>query len=184
MFTNDPKPSDIGRRGGSFANSRWTAPASTKGDKPIGLSKSSIKRLPAVDFSKQPQAESELDSATIGRAMTGPSDPRWVMAIRTASVMQGAILPPQNREKLIKLGKILNLSPFDTNLIIAIIQDQARRGYQPQYCPTAGEPQLRMIALPRHSDPATSRSRRALYIALAITAIVGLELIALWMIIP
>ena len=46
------------------------------------------------------------------------------------------------------MARAFGLSAFDANLIIAIVQDQARRGYAPAFCPTAGEPQLRMVPLP------------------------------------
>jgi hypothetical protein len=82
-------------------------------------------------------------------AITDTADPRWVLAVRTAEALEGAILPPEKRERLIRLGRVMGLSPFDAALVIAIVQDQARRGYAPAYCPTAGESQLRMVPRPR-----------------------------------
>lgn len=76
------------------------------------------------------------------------TDPRWVFAVRISEKLEGAILRPDKRDQLIKLGKVLGLTAFDANLIIAIVQDQARRGYEPSYCPTAGEAQLRMVPMP------------------------------------
>lgn len=81
--------------------------------------------------------------------ITGPADPRWVLAIRTAHVMQGEILPPQHREALMRQGKAMGLTAFDCSLILAIIQDRARRGITLDQCPAESEPQLALIPLPR-----------------------------------
>jgi hypothetical protein len=55
-------------------------------------------------------------------------DPRWVLAMQTKSRLQGATLTPERRDQLMTSGRKLGLRPFETNLIIAIVQDQARRG--------------------------------------------------------
>jgi len=57
-----------------------------------------------------------------------PNDPRWVLAIRTNELMQGPLLRPEHRENLLRLGRMLGLTPFEANLVLAIVQDQARRG--------------------------------------------------------
>ncbi len=107
--------------------------------------------------------------------ITGPTDPRWVLAVRTAEQLQGDVLAPERREKLNKLGKLMGLSPFAINLVVAIVQDQARRGYEPHDCPTASEPQLRMIALPDQSR----RRTRALRTALAVATLLAVELVVI-----
>ena len=56
------------------------------------------------------------------------TDPRWVLALRTQEQLQGPILSPNRRDKLIRLGRTMGLGPFESNLVIAIVQDQARRG--------------------------------------------------------
>ncbi|MFT3685962.1 MAG: hypothetical protein QM783_13750 [Phycisphaerales bacterium] len=61
-------------------------------------------------------------------------DPRWALAVRTNSLLQGgraAILPPESRKFLVSLAKDINLRPFDANLVIAIVQDAARAGHDP-----------------------------------------------------
>jgi hypothetical protein len=119
----------------------------------------------------------------IGQPIGSPSDPRWIVAMRTAQAMEGSILRPEKRELLIMLGKRLGLSPFDANLIIAMVQDQARRGYAPEYCPTAAEPQLRMVPLPRGGlTRATGRPSRALLVAGVLAIILAVELVlAFWL---
>lgn len=57
-----------------------------------------------------------------------PTDPRWVLAVRTQQVLQGTVLRPGDRQELLRVGKLLGLSPFDANLVVAIVQDRARRG--------------------------------------------------------
>lgn len=76
------------------------------------------------------------------------TDPRWVLAISTAQMMQGDVLPPNKRETLMSQGKAMGLSPFDCSLILAIIQDRARRGIALDQCPSASESQLALIPLP------------------------------------
>ncbi|MBY0311545.1 MAG: hypothetical protein K2W85_05715 [Phycisphaerales bacterium] len=56
-------------------------------------------------------------------------DPRWVLAVQVKRAIEGgraAVLPPEARERLIALGGRLGLRPFDTSLVIAVVQDGAR----------------------------------------------------------
>lgn len=112
--------------------------------------------------------------------ITDPTDPRWVLAIRTSESLQGTILGPEKRERLVKIGKMMGLTAFDANLVIAIVQDQARRGYAPEYCPTAGEAQLAMVPLPKRDASETeARTRRIGIICGVISVLVGIELMLL-----
>lgn len=63
--------------------------------------------------------------------------------------MQAEILPPQQREALMRQGKAMGLTAFDCSLILAIIQDRARRGISLDQCPAESETQLALIPLPR-----------------------------------
>ena len=56
------------------------------------------------------------------------SDPRWVLAARAYSQLQGSALTPERRQRVLRTAEQLGIRPFDANLIIAIVQDQARRG--------------------------------------------------------
>ena len=112
--------------------------------------------------------------------ITGPADPRWVLAVRTAELLEGAILPAEQREKLIKVGTLMGLTPFGSNLVIAIVQDQARRGHKAEYCPTACESQLVVVPLSGSSRRLLDlRGRQILYVAALITAIIAVELLVL-----
>ena len=57
-----------------------------------------------------------------------PTDPRWVLAVRVWSQLDGSALTPDRRERLLATARRLGLRPFDANVIIAVVQDHARRG--------------------------------------------------------
>lgn len=59
--------------------------------------------------------------------ITRASDPRWVLALRTADLLEGPVLTHDKRQRLLRLGRLMGLSPFSANLVIAIMQDRARR---------------------------------------------------------
>lgn len=59
------------------------------------------------------------------------ADPRWVLAARAASLLEGgraALLTPDRRRRLMSLADRMGLRPFDASLVIAIVQDSARTG--------------------------------------------------------
>lgn len=57
-----------------------------------------------------------------------PTDPRWVFAARTLSQLDGSALPPRRRDSLMKTARQLGIRPFDASVIMALVQDRARRG--------------------------------------------------------
>jgi hypothetical protein len=57
-----------------------------------------------------------------------PTDARWRLAIETQGALQGAMLAYEDRKRLLSLATRLGIRPFDANLILAIVQDRARRG--------------------------------------------------------
>lgn len=80
------------------------------------------------------------------------------------------------------MGKVFGLTEFDANLIIAVVQDQARRGHRPAICPRMGEPQLRMIPAPsRQSIFGKTPVQRWVTISLALVVLSAAELVALWL---
>lgn len=58
-------------------------------------------------------------------------DPRWVLAVAVHQRMTGSTLRPDARAKLLKMGRAMGLNAFQCNLVIAVIQDAARRGRGP-----------------------------------------------------
>jgi hypothetical protein len=65
------------------------------------------------------------------KPIKNPSDGRWVLAVRTAESIRHGRLAADKRERLLKLGKLLGLSPMDTNRIISVIVAHADRGIAP-----------------------------------------------------
>lgn len=98
---------------------------------------SSISRQPMLRLVAEPGHDADLSAqrrqAAIEtrlaalRSDLDPSDPRWVLALRTKHQLQGAALNPQRRDKLLKLANRIGLRSFDANMVIAIVQDEARR---------------------------------------------------------
>ncbi len=81
-----------------------------------------------------------------------PADVRWVLAVRTQSLLQGTALTPERRERVLRTAKHLGVRPFDANLIIAIVQDHARRGESL----SGAAPTLAMVR-----DPGMAREKRS-----------------------
>ena len=57
-----------------------------------------------------------------------PGDARWRLAIETSRRLQGVLLPFEDRRRILALANRLGVRPFDANLIVAVVQDRARRG--------------------------------------------------------
>lgn len=57
-----------------------------------------------------------------------PCDPRWQVALEAARQMQGPLLTFERRRTVLALAHRVGVRPFDTHLIIAAVQDRARRG--------------------------------------------------------
>lgn len=57
-----------------------------------------------------------------------PTDPRWVVAVRTYSQLQGSTLTPERRRHVQSTASLLGVRPFEANVIMAIVQDHARHG--------------------------------------------------------
>jgi hypothetical protein len=96
----------------------------------------------------------------MGQPITGPADPRWVLATRTAEQLEGDVLRAESRAALIRLGRLMGLSIFDANLIVAIVQDQARRGRVSERVAEEAEAQLALVELPLAARVSASLRRR------------------------
>lgn len=104
---------------------------------------------PAASYAARRQTEREIESENKAASMSA-LDPRWALAVRANTLLQGgraAILPPESRRFLVSLGKDINLRPFDSNLVIAIVQDAARAGYDP--LGAEARMRLKMVPEPR-----------------------------------
>lgn len=77
-------------------------------------------------------------------AAMDPRDPRWRLAMQTQAQLQGPTLSPERRDRLMRNARSLGIRPFEANLVIAIVQDRARRGESA----SNAAPALRLISEP------------------------------------
>ncbi len=108
-----------------------------------------------------------------------PNDARWRLATETQQALQGAVLAYEDRRALLALAHRLGIRAFDANLILAIVQDRARRGESLQSAaPT-------IAVLPRPTSAASSAMPSSVTLlwvaAIAIAMLVDSILIA-WII--
>ena len=54
--------------------------------------------------------------------------PQWLFAGHVLKALEGSVLPPQRRKELLEKSRQLGIRDFDANLVIAVVQDRARRG--------------------------------------------------------
>ena len=103
-----------------------------------------------------------------------PRDPRWVLAMRTYSQLQGAALTPERRARVMRTAQHLGLRPFDANLIIAVVQDHARRNESPGVAQDA----LRLIG---RASPEPARAPWGRWLAAFLAALVAAALLIRWL---
>jgi hypothetical protein len=110
----------------------------------------------------------------------GATDPRWVLAVSTAQMMEGDVLPPNKRETLMSQGKSMGLSPFDCSLILATIQDRARRGIALDDCPAASESQLALIPRPAVRPLKSALGQNPKRTMLIASGLLALQVLLIW----
>ncbi len=93
-----------------------------------------------------------------------PQDPRWLVAVETASQLEGSLLSFERRERVLAFAARVGVRTFDANLIIAAVQDRARRG-EPL------ESTMSTVALAAAPRAARARGDRWLYVMTALAAI-------------
>lgn len=142
----------------------------TRGHTPSGRVVSATYTAAAPAFTgPTPERRRQIEAENRAASMSA-LDPRWALAVRANSMLQGgraAILPPESRRFLVSLGKDLNLRVFDANLIIAIVQDAARAGADP----LGPEAKMRLKLVP---EPAANTDRPALRMLIGATLMGGL----------
>lgn len=106
--------------------------------------------------------------------VTSPTDPRWVLAVRAAEALEGSVLLPPRREGLLRLARVLGLTPFDAALILATVQDRARRGHVGAQCAHAAAEQLAMVTLRTTKPPLRLRVTLAAVALLTMAEAAGL----------
>lgn len=106
------------------------------------------------------------------------TDARWVMAVRVSEALEGgraAVLRPRARSNLLTTARVLGLRPFDANLVIAIVQDAARRGESPLGFETADR--LAMVAPP----PPASAGRAGWLLAALVLGVAWAGVLVAWL---
>ena len=63
-----------------------------------------------------------------GRQDLGHENPYWRLAGNVAGALDGVILAPERRRRLLQDAHRMGVREFDANLVIALVQDRARRG--------------------------------------------------------
>lgn len=89
---------------------------------------------PEVNAAQLDAAQTAIAEANKASVTLSALDPRWVLAVSTFRELDGgvaAVLSPEKRARLLKSGQRMGLRPFDSNLVMAIVQDGARRGVDP-----------------------------------------------------
>lgn len=127
MRDNHPKLKLVGGNAG-IDNIR-NAAAQTTARKLCAPAKT--ERLPALLRAGEATAARQIaleNRAAGANPDLSPTDPRWVFAVRTQNQLEGAVLSPDRRIKLMHLAQQLGIRTFDANMIVALVQDRARRG--------------------------------------------------------
>lgn len=137
--------------------------------------------LDPFDQARRAVTQSNVEAAY--DASLDPQDPRWLVAVETATALEGSLLTFERRRKVLAFAHRVGVRPFDANLIIAAVQDRARRGEPLSHA----VPTIALTSPPRRRVPWLRRilSRQALpYLATAFVAVavhaVGIGL-ALWL---
>jgi hypothetical protein len=137
----------------------------------VGADDSAVHRSAAL--AHHHRAIAAENRAASGNRALQPTDPRWVLAARAYGQLQGSTLTPERRERVMRTAKTLGIRPFDANVIIAIVQDNARRG-QPL---GVAQPILELIDRPM--PPGADRSIWTRWIGAVVLAAMA-NLILIW----
>lgn len=80
---------------------------------------------------QQRQLKREVARENLLASALPSTDVRWILATKAAEAIEGgraALLRPEARKRLLSQARSMGLRPFDANLVLAIVQDQARIG--------------------------------------------------------
>jgi len=113
-----------------------------------------------------------IERANRESARLSHEDVRRIFALEVASSLQGgraALLTPERRRRLLARAGQLGLRPFDASLVIAVTQDNARRGAHPSAL--RDDARLDLVGAPEQP--------RDWRLAIALTAVATATLLAL-----
>jgi hypothetical protein len=123
------------------------------------------------------------------------SDPRWILAQRTSTALQGHVLSPTSQAQLLALAQRLGMSSFAARLVMTIVQEQTRRGFPLEAYPHNALAHLALVPRARacSAAPATTPvavltpravSRSHIWPTIAtVVFLLGFELLLVWRII-
>lgn len=113
-----------------------------------------------------------------------PNDPRLALASKTQAMLQGPALSPDRRQQLLDFAHDLGMRPFDANLVIAIVQDQARQDEATRKdAPTPVGERLRIVGGPASPTVASTRSAPERHATLALaTSVVAAAAATAWLV--
>lgn len=109
------------------------------------------------------------------------TDPRWVLAARTAVLLKGGqagILAPEHRRKINAMASRLGLRAFDAGLVIAIVQDSVRSGRSP--LGTVSERSLSLVQPAADQARAGERALGLMIASFCLGAVIFSALLALF----
>lgn len=107
------------------SSARSTEASTPTVSQPFARGSSAVVRAPWNDV-----AAENLSAHSFATGV-GNTDPRWLLAIKASTLLEGgkaAMLRPHNRRELMTLAKFMGLRAFDAGLVIAVVQDGARSG--------------------------------------------------------
>lgn len=157
------------------------APSLPRADRPFardaGSGPHAERRDGRVSAARRASVGAENRSAT---TLT-PDDARLITAKLAAEAIEGgraAIIRPEVRRRLVATATGMGLRPFDANLVIAIVQDDARTGAGPAGLASrvrasiSREASSRVaLVRPGHQTPSQKRSLRPLSLLLGAAAL-------------
>ena len=129
----------VGDAGAGIELSKIGAKGVDRGSAPKTLGTSALRLAGSDSPAKLPlrlSIEPAQDTVSVAREMREAAqmsalDSRWILAVQVSRGLTGgraAILTPEARLRLLSIGKRYGLRPFDSSLVIAIVQDAARSG--------------------------------------------------------
>ena len=104
-----------------------------------------------------------------------PNDARWMLAEEARRALQGTILAYEDRRKLLDLATRLGIRPFDANLILAVVQDRARRDEPLESASGA------IAAIPLNAAPADSDGKAGWLVVAVLVAMAADAALIAWL---
>lgn len=127
----------------------------------------------ALESMRASQAVARENTAASRNEHLDPTDPRWIIAAKTHAQLQGSALTLERRQRVLRLAHRLGVRPFEANVIIAIVQDQARQGAML----ADATPTLKLLRDPRKDRNSKNRAWARWLWAIATAALANILLI-------